>query len=42
MLGLFRLVALTLPPLLRAYWVLATGAVASLLLPGQVVPPRFK
>jgi hypothetical protein len=28
------------PPLLHAYWILATGAVASLVVPG--VPPRFK
>lgn len=34
--------AAALPPLLHAYWVLATGAVASLLLPGQIVPARFK
>ena len=36
------LAAAALPPLLHAYWVLATGAVASLLLPGQIVPARFK
>jgi hypothetical protein len=30
------------PPLLHAYWVLATGAVASLAAPDWVVPPRFK
>lgn len=34
------LLAAALPPLLVAFWVLATGAVASLAVPG--VPERFK